>query len=233
MELKNLYNIFAKHPEGRWIMKFYNVQLLYDFVKEHPIKRILDLGCGIGVSASVCALALKDKGETDFHIDSVEQFDKCIKIANELIPEELKEHITIHKSDVKVWETKQIPYQYFSIMDVPDGEFDLIVNDGPGGMLENGHFIDLPNGTITKMLLEDKIKAGTYIAWDGRIRMLAILERYFSDNFQLARANQRGDDLNIIERLPNEVKFNDFLLEDMRIQNYFPKYEKDMLHSDK
>src|SRR3990167_7340608 len=101
MTLKNLYTLFAKHNESKWIMQPYNAQLLYQFVKEHSIKNVLDLGCGIGCSASVIALALKDKGEGG-HIDSVEQFDKCIKIANELIPQELKEYITIHKSEVKI-----------------------------------------------------------------------------------------------------------------------------------
>ena len=89
-KLKDIYNIFASHPEGQWIMEATNAQILYRFVKENKIKKVLDLGTGIGASAAVIALALKDKGETDFKIDSVEQTKKCVDIAEKLIPEDLK-----------------------------------------------------------------------------------------------------------------------------------------------
>jgi len=139
MNLKNLYNSFARHPEGNWIMQPRNAQLLYQFVKQYPIKKVLDLGTGIGCSAAIIALALKEKGETDFHIDSIEQSDKCIKLANELIPEEFKKYITIHKADVVVWQTEKIPYQYFSIYkklpEPPEGGWDLLLQDGPGPFL--------------------------------------------------------------------------------------------------
>jgi|SRR3990167_348776 len=135
MNLKNLYQLFLSHPENAYLMKYHNVLLLYKFIRNHPIKRVLDLGTGLGLSAAVCALAFKDKGEADYHIDSVEQFDKCIKLANELIPQELKEHITIHKSEVKVWQHPKIPYQFFSnyaaLPEQPKEGWDLIIQDGP------------------------------------------------------------------------------------------------------
>src|SRR3990167_626340 len=172
LTLKALYNLFSSHKEGGYILQEYNAILLYRFIRKHPIKRILDLGTGIGLSAAVCALALKDKNETqpmfmanpDYHIDSVEQFDKCIKIANELIPEEFKPYITIHKSEAKVWQHSQIPYQFFSnYTTLPEGDYDLIINDGPCFWRDGETLIDLPNGTITEMLMEDKIKAGAFI----------------------------------------------------------------------
>ena len=149
MKIESLYKLFKSHPESNYIMEYQNVVLLYKFIKNNPIKRILDLGTGLGLSASVCALALKDKGETDYHIDSLEQFDKCIKIADKLIPLELKEHITIHKSETKVWQHPKIPYQFFSNYEtLPEGDYDLIINDGPCFWLEGDTFVDLPNGTI-------------------------------------------------------------------------------------
>ena len=39
LNIKSLYNLFAKHPEGRWIMEAPNSQILYQFIKEHPIKK--------------------------------------------------------------------------------------------------------------------------------------------------------------------------------------------------
>lgn len=223
MTLKSLYNLFATHPEGQWIMVPDNAQSLYQFIKEHPIRNILDLGTGIGLSASVMALALLDKGEERFHIDSVEQSEKCVKIANDLIPPELKEYITIHHRKVAVWETEHIPYQYFSVYEsLPDKEFDFWLNDGPAPFVEKDQYIELPNATVTKALLEDKIKPGTMIAWDGRIVALQTLERYFGDNFYLARPAKGGqDDLNVIERKDNPVKFNDIRYEAMEKTSYF------------
>jgi len=210
-------------------MKYYNALLLYKFIRNRPIKRVLDLGTGLGLSTAVCALAFQDKGETDYHIDSIEQFDKCIKLANELIPKELMEHITIHKSEVKVWQHSKLPYQYFSNYEtLPKGDYDLIINDGPSFYLQGEHLVDLPNGTITEML--DKIKPGTFIAWDGRIQAVSILERYFADNFELYRANQRGDDFNVIRRLDTPITFRDDKLVGLKeTTTFFKDNEKETI----
>ena len=178
---------------------------------------------GIGFSTSVIALALKDKGETDYEIHTVEQFDKCVKLANELIPEELKKNITIHKSDVEIWKTDLIPYEYFSIYkelpEQPEGGWDMILVDGSGPFLENGKFIELPNGDVMKMLLDKKIKAGTLIAWDGRLSALKTLERYFGDNFYITLPEDKSD-FNVIERKDNDVKFEDVRLKMIQRMGY-------------
>lgn len=229
MQLKPLYEVFATHPEGRWVMDPRNVESLYKFVKEHPVKKVLDLGTGIGLSSSVIALALKDKGETDYRIDSVEQYEKCVKIASRLIPPELKEHITIHQSKAVVWQTEKIPYQYFSIYEsLPEGDYDLILNDGPAPVLEGEAWVDLPNGTITKLLLEEKIKAGTFIIWDGRISALTTLERYFGGNFYLAQCTK--PDFNVLERKDNPIQFEDLKKQDIaRNTTYFQGMEAQSL----
>lgn len=233
MTLDNLYKIFSNHKEGQWVMQWHNAILLYRFIKNHPVKRILDLGTGIGVSTAICALALQDKGETDYHIDTVEQFDKCVNLAKELIPKELQEHITIHKSNTKVWSYDKIPYQFFSNYEtLPEGEWGLIINDGPSFWRDGDKLIDLPNGTVTEMLLQDKIKPGTFVAWDGRQSMLSILERFFGSEertesaFELYRPNQQGDDLNILRRLDNPVVCRDYKLKIMKEQSTFFNEEK-------
>lgn len=221
MKLNNLYNIFSNHKEGKWVLQPPNPQLLYEFIKTHRIKKVLDLGMGIGCSSAIIAQALKDKGETDFHIDGVENFDKCIKIANELIPSDLKEHITIHKSEAKIWYNDKIPYQPFSIFEtLPENDYDFILIDGPGNWTEDGKYIEFPNGDVMKMLIENKIKAGAYIAWDGRLQAFRLLERYYSDNFFLARPSQR-DDFNVLERKSNELSYKDEKLENMKLAGYF------------
>ena len=73
MNIAELYNQFRKHPEGTWIMQWPNAVELYDWIKNHSVKKILGLGTGIGLSDAIIALAMKDKGEENYHIDSVEQ----------------------------------------------------------------------------------------------------------------------------------------------------------------
>lgn len=221
MNLQSLYEYFARQKDGNWIIKPNNAIQLYKFIKENSIRKILDLGTGIGCSASIVSLALKEKNE-NYHIDTIEQFDKCIELANKIIPPESKENITIHKSETAVWNTDKIPYQYFSIYDnLPElFDYDLIINDGPSPFMINGDYVDLPNGTTIKLLLEDKIKPKTFIAYDGRILSLQLLERYFSDNFYLIKPADTSN-LTIIQRKDNPIIFKDEKLEFMKQAGYF------------
>lgn len=230
LNFKNLYRSFASHPEASWIMKPQNAYALYQFVKGHEIKKVLDLGTGIGASASIIALALKEKG-AQVDITSIEQSDKCIRLANELIPEPLKNGIDIRKGEVTVWETDLIPHQKFSIYKgllnegENEGEYDFILNDGPAPFLQGDKWVDLPNGSIIKFLLERKLKPGTSIAWDGRRLALQTVERYFGDNFLLTHPAKKGTDFNVIERKDNEVIFRDDMLEMMKETSYFDQDE--------
>ena len=220
MNFKQLYNYFVSQPEGQWIMKGDNAFALYNFINRHPIKRILDLGTGIGCSAAIMALALKEKG-VEGHIDSLEQYDKCVALANKTIPEELKKYITIHKAEIELWQPKEIPYQAFINFKDVNWDYDFILNDGPAPFLENDHFIDFPNGTVHKAHMEDKIKPGTLIAWDGRFKSLTLLERFWSDNFLLVEPEENKEKFNVLERLNNPVQFRDLIKEDMIKMGYF------------
>lgn len=234
MTLKTLYNHFAQNKESTWIMQPYNADALYRFVKEHPIKKVLELGTGIGFSAAIVALALKDKGETDFQIHTVEQYEKCISLARQIIPKELQENLTIHKANPIVWNTPLIAHQDFSVYDkLPGGEYDLIINDGPSPFMEGEHYLDLPNGTIIKLLLESNsiLKKGTLIAYDGRLNSLGLIERFFSDNFFLVKPNNKNY-FNVLERKENPPLFKDSKFESMKLSTYFNHEEKETLPSD-
>lgn len=222
LNLKSLYNSFKENREGSWIMDFKNCVALYKFIQEHDIKRVLDLGTGIGASAAFCALALNEKG-VDYTIDSVEQFDKCVDLAKKFIPEELKKNLTIHKANAVVWTMPYAPTVNFSTYEtLPEGDYDLIINDGPSFWRDGNYLVDLPNGTITKMLLEGKIKPNTFVVWDGRISMLQLLERYFSSNFEIYRAARPNqDDMNILRRLDNPPFFQDEKLKAINEQTTF------------
>ena len=82
--LGKLYSIFQNSPEGYWILNKENALTLYKLVHQIQPKNILDLGSGIGASTSVLALAAHE-GKTT----GVEQFKKCIDIAEKLVPEHL------------------------------------------------------------------------------------------------------------------------------------------------
>ena len=221
MNLESLYALFARHPEGQWIMQPPNARQLYTFIREHPVKNVLDLGMGIGCSSAVMALAFKDKGETDYRIDTVDQSDKCIALAKDLIPKELQEHVNFYKSNATVCEFPRIPHISFSIYDtLPEhDDYELVINDGPSPFMEGEGYLDLPNGTITKMLLEGKIKSGAYVIWDGRIQALGLLERYCGDNFYISP--EQKSDFNILERKDTPVIFRDAKYEAMKSTTYF------------
>ena len=224
MTLQSLYGYFAQHPEGDWIMDWPKARLLYNYIKEHPIKKVLDLGTGIGCTTAIIALAMKNKGEENYEIHTVEQFQKCYDLAQKLIPDELKEHTTFHLAKPVVWNTELIPYQYFStfekLPEPPEEGWSLGLCDGPGPFLEGDNYIDLPNGDIIKMLLEGKLKKGQLIAWDGRIQAGKLLERFFTENFYLTFSGE-GTDFKILEVKNPEAKFLDDALLEMNMGHYF------------
>ena len=223
MTLESLYKYYSSHPESAWIMQPENVRYLYQYIKNNPIKKVLDLGTGISLSTATIALAMKAKGETDYEIHTVEQTEKCFNLAQELIPPELKEHTTFHLAHPMVWQTELIPYQYLSrfekLPEEPVGGWDLILVDGSGPFLEGEHYIDLPNGDVMKLLLEKKLKPGTLVAWDGRWQALKLLERFFSDNFYLAFSGE-GSDFKVLEVKETEPRFNDAAFKRMKELNY-------------
>ena len=90
MQLSSLYQYFASHPEASWIIDWHKARYLYNYIKEHPVKKILDLGTGIGATTAISALAMKNKGEENYEIHTVEQFQKCYDLSQKLIPDELK-----------------------------------------------------------------------------------------------------------------------------------------------
>jgi len=92
---------------------------------------------------------------------------------------------------------------------------------------EKQHYIDLPNGDIFKLLLENKIKPGTKIIYDGRFRSFNLLERFFSDNFYYISVPPRGDDFFGIERKDNEICCKDSFFEGVKTQTtYFKDNEQ-------
>jgi len=225
MNLETLYKFFYDHPEGEWVAKPGTVKHLHKFLKENDIKTVLDLGTGIGCSAAIIAYTLQEKG-VDYQIDTVEQNKKCYDLAQELIPKEFKKNINFHLSEAIAWQNKDIPYQHFSnFKELPKGDYDLILVDGPGGLMVGDKYIELPNGDIMKMSIDGKLKAGTFIAWDKRIAALRMLEKYYGDNFYLVLSSGENGFLNVLERKEGEAFFENGMLEVMKERGYFGDYK--------
>ena len=176
--LKSLYTVFKRHPEAKWIIGKNDALRLYNLIKKYNSKNILDLGTGIGASTAVMALALGTGGK----ITTVEQFEKCIRIAKELIPAPLKEKINFVHSETHAFKNDKISkYIYLSgykSLPIQSAPFDFVVVDGPGGWLEGGQLITLPNGDIINLL--PYLNAGCTVYIDGRKRNVDLYKRFLS-----------------------------------------------------
>lgn len=221
MSLQGLYEYYASHPESGWIMKPEKVPHLFSLVKKNPIKKVLDLGTGIGCTAAIIALALEEKGVEDYEIHTVEQYPKCVDIAKDIMPKVLRNNITFHLAEPTTWSTELLPYRHFSTFkELPEGDWDLILVDGPGGFMEGENYIDLPNGDVMKLLLENKIKAESLVVFDGRVAAFQLLEKYFGDNFYF-RPTATNIPLYVLERIAGDAIFKDDMLNSMRLAGYF------------
>lgn len=172
--LENLWLQFSTHPQGHWIMKMDMISKLCSLVQQYKPAQILDLGTGIGASAA-CMSAVSD----NTHILSVEQNEKLVALAQELIPHDLKQKISFHYSPATA--VKPIPsidpFRYWSCyVDIPWSEYNFIVIDGPGPFILKDSLADLPNGDIIWML--SKMTPGTKIFLQGRLDTRKLYKRF-------------------------------------------------------
>jgi len=206
MKPEALYNLFASHEEGAWIMRPSSAKALCEYVKSKKPKKVLDLGTGIGCTSALLA-------SLGAEVHTVEQNEKCIEVARGIIPEELQEKITFYHKKAIVWESKEIPHLAFSAYEeLPEGDYDMWLVDGPGPWQEGEHIVDLMNADVLKSV--DSIRAGTIVVWDGRVTGLRNLERYYGDNFYFI-LNPPKTDMNILERKDNKA-----ILRDAKLQGY-------------
>lgn len=176
--LKSVYARFKGHPEGKWIVGKADAVLLYTLMKKYQPKNVLDLGTGIGASTAVIALAL----EAGAKITTVEQYEKCIRIAKELIPESFQAKINFVHSDTYAMKHDAISkYLYLSgyqQLPVQYAPFDFVLVDGPGAWLEQGKLVSLPNGDIVNLL--PHLVSGCKVYIDGRKQNTDLYKRFLS-----------------------------------------------------
>jgi tRNA1(Val) A37 N6-methylase TrmN6 len=143
-------------------------------IKKYKIKNILELGTGIGSSTLSMAYSLPPDG----HIDTVEQFEKCIERAKQIIPKKYKDKITFYRSEAEIFQ----PFKYLNTLaykELPRGDWDLIVIDGPSFQMEGDYLItSLPRGDIIRLI--ETLKDKTFIYIDGSLVTRKLLKRFYS-----------------------------------------------------
>jgi len=221
-ELASLYSIFKRSPEARWILGKTECLRLYKLIKQYRPKNILELGLGIGASAAVIALA----SDANAKITSMEQYEKCVRIAKELIPQELQKKINMVYSEPYAFKNDKISrYQYFSgYKNLPygAGPFDFILMDGPGGWVESDQLVKVPNGDIINLL--PCMAPGCKILIDGRKSAVELYERFLSNYL---RTVEKAHNYTAMERLPrplknlDEIEVIDLNLESRKRKGYF------------
>ncbi len=100
----------------------------------------------------------------------------------ELIPNSLKAKINFVHSDTYAFKNDALSkYVYLSgykNLPIQFAPFDFVLVDGPGGWLENGQLITLPNGDIINLL--PHLNAGCKIYIDGRKKNTDLYKRFLS-----------------------------------------------------
>lgn len=195
-DLKNLHKLFSSHPDGKWIIGKREALKIWKLIKENNPSNIIELGLGIGASSAVMALA----SSKEARITSMEQFDKCIKIAEKIFPEELKKKVTFVFSEVAGFLNPKISkYIYFSgyknLPVPPATPYDFVVIDGPGAFMDGDEFVKLPNGDLINLF--PYLKTGAKIFVDGRKTSVELYERFLSNYVKVV---EREQSYTILER---------------------------------
>jgi len=189
-QLENLWLKFFHHPQGKWIMKLPEVTRLYESIKQYNPTQVLELGTGIGASTAIMASAL-DNGR----IMTIEQSKKCIEIAKELIPFELKQKIQFEYAPATVLRPiiDVDPFQGWSVyLSFQWVDWDFVVIDGPGPFIvaDKGKqfLVDLPNGDIIALL--GKLKPDAKVFIQGRKQAISLYKRYLGWYLEVVEENE-------------------------------------------
>lgn len=214
-KLYELYTDFRKSPEAKWTIAENDALFLYTLVLQNKPKNILELGMGIGLSAAIMGLALRENGGGK--ITSLEQSLKCVEIANRLIPHNIRKHIEIIRSDMAIFKIQKISnWVYFcgyNWLPQAGAQFDFVFIDGPAGWIEDGELVSLDAGDIFRLLPYFAPHAKIYI--DGRRSLVKKIERYL---MQYLRVVERNNEFVIFERNENPIlSFKTMVISDAKL----------------
>lgn len=172
--IEKLHKRFREHEEGRWIISLDDAQRLEEALQGLKPQNALELGTGIGMSTSVIARNVE-------HLNTVEQYQKCIETAKELVPTKLQKRITFHYAYPVVYTPAGFPYLRFNnYSSLPKSEelYDFVFLDGPGPWMQDGYYIELPNGDVFQFL--NQMRKGAHLFVDSRVSTVQFIASYLS-----------------------------------------------------
>lgn len=221
-----LYKIFTSSPEGRWIIGRDDVARIYRLIRRQYKKyekiNILELGTGIGAATATMAKAIEDAGGNGL-ITTIEQKDKCLGLARELVPRRYQKFISFKKSEPIIFRHPKIPYRFFSgFRELPGGRYDFLLIDGPSYWIENGELVDtaeVANGDF--MYLLDNLDHGALVYIDGRRNTKKVIDRFFN---KFLKPIEEDKDYAVFARTNREYKeelIENRQLEKLKQQGYF------------
>lgn len=218
--IKKLWQIFAGHPEGKWVVSLNDAFNLARFVIESAPKRILDLGTGIGLSSAV----LK-KTAPEAEVVTIEQFPKCIQIARDLMQSSGINGVDFRHSNIEKFEVPGISnHTLIGYKELPEGKWDMVVIDGPGPeKLPDGTIFDsatMACGDIFRLV--GSINPGGLVYVDGRDVTVHLIRRFLGKYFRPSFGGGASG-FTVFERTeqvydPSGVE--DGLLEGLKIDKY-------------
>lgn len=182
--------------DTKWLIALDDSIVLDKLIKKYGVKTILELGTGVGAGTLGLAWSLPSDG----FIDTVEQMPRCIEVAKRVIPKYYQKKIRFHYSTTRLVQ----PFPFINAISyavLPEGEWDLIVIDGPSFHLEGGEFItSLPRGDIFTLL--PKIHLGTRVYIDGSLITVKLLKRFYNHCLKY----EDGTFVKIMEAGPQDAK---------------------------
>ncbi len=208
-----LYNSFRNRRGGKWVLGYNDWKQLERIMHTYQPALILELGTGIGGSTACIARASQDA-----KIVTVEQFERCIRTAQSLIPKEYQSRIEFLQRNITIRQLPDIAYRYFLTYEsLPHGKWDMVLVDGPGPILEKERLINLLG--VDLIALIPQLKNGCLVYIDGRRELVDIIKRFHNQYFDTL------DDTNRFVLLRrNSEPFrgtDDLLLKKLTAQGYF------------
>ena len=184
-EVLTVYQRYARHPESREIVSRLDAAVIYHLIRKHRPNHCMDLGCGLGTTTAVAAMAMEDNGVGQ--VTSLEQLDWMTELAWAMLPDGCKGRVEILHRELEIREyfgEKWACYRFSP--EKPD--IDFVVVDGPYGTREDasGNSILLPNGDLLEFL--PFLKPGCRVFIDGRLFNVAAYRRYLGDKFRIRQS---------------------------------------------
>lgn len=220
MELKDLYQVFANSPHNGWIVDPEDAKRIDKVVRTAEAKNVLELGTGIGASTAFLANA------TSGRVTTIEQYEKCIKIAKELIPKDLQERIDFIYCTPELQEFPGIPHQKLSVYHAltenlvlfGKKDFDLVMVDGSGPFMDKDELMRFPNGDVFYIL--NLIKPGGVVYVDGRLDFMRIARRHFARYLNIINCENK---FSLMQRtdIPFDGTLKDDILQNLIETGYF------------